>query len=234
MKRLIGLVAMVVAVIPLLSFSPYPNTHGVLLRASSLAGMDVPSYSLLRNMVILPDGPFNQVEAKKMVSTLARIDGDLLQKMADKQIYIKLFNGKLTDEPSARSLRGKVPRGYMALLTWDDVPGMGGSRLVLVKIGHSDKGKGHGSINLELHELAHSVDYIVLNDIHETPDFLAIWREEAERLFPGQYYFLDYPEEYFAEAFAYYYHNNETRAHLQRLAPKTYEFMQQLTKRTRK
>ena len=49
--------------------------------------------------------------------------------------------------------------------TWDDVPGMGGSHTVFVKIGASDKGNGHGSVNLELHELAHSVDHIVYGDL---------------------------------------------------------------------
>ncbi|WP_027409775.1 anthrax toxin lethal factor-related metalloendopeptidase [Anoxybacteroides tepidamans] len=234
MKRFISLITLVIAVIPLLSFAPYPNTHGVLLRASSLSVTDVPSHSILQDIVILPDQPFDHSEAKKMIERLAHIDPPLLKQIAHKQIYIKLFTGKLTDEPSVRYLRGQTPRGYMPLATWDDVPGIGGSHLVLAKIGYSDKGKGHGSINLELHELAHSVDYIVFGHVHAKPAFLAIWHKEAAQLFPHQYYFLNYPEEYFAESFAYYYYNDETRAHLKDAAPKTYEFIQQLTKRTRK
>lgn len=232
-KRLLVLMGIVVAVIPLLSFSPYPNTHGVLLGASSLLIDRVPSHQTLQKMIILPDTPFDHSEAKKMIETLAHIDPALLKKIADQHIYMKLFTGKLTDEPSARYLRGQTPRGYLSSITWDDVPGIGGSHLVLVKIGHSEKGKGHGSVNLELHELAHSIDYIVFDHIHATPSFLAIWREEAKQLFPHNYYFLDYPEEYFAESFAYYYYNNETRGHLKETAPKTYEFIKQLIERTR-
>ncbi|MCZ0755127.1 toxin [Anoxybacillus sp. J5B_2022] len=232
-KRLLAFIWIVATVVPLLSFSPYPNTHGVLLEASSLSLGNIPSKQTLQKIVIVPDTPFDHAKAEKMIRTLAHIDPALLKKVADHQIYIKLFTGKLTDEPSARYLRGQTPRGYISSITWDDVPGLGGSHLVLVKIGHSEKGKGHGSVNLELHELAHSIDYIVFNHIHATSPFLAIWREEAKQLFPHNYYFLDYPEEYFAESFAYYYYNNETRLRLKETAPKTYQFIKQLIERTR-
>jgi hypothetical protein len=219
------------SVVPLLSFSPYPATSGVLLSASSLRFEHLPSYETLKDIIILPETPFNHSKAKKIIETLAHIDPSLLKKIANEHIYVKLFNGKLTDEPSARYLRGKIPRGYIhSSVTWDDVPGLGGSHLVLVKIGHSEKGKEHGSVDLELHELGHSVDYIVFDRIHETSAFLAIWREEANRLFPHNYYFLNYPEEYFAESFAYYYYNDETRAYLKAAAPKTYQFIDHLVK----
>ncbi|WP_199426545.1 anthrax toxin lethal factor-related metalloendopeptidase [Thermaerobacillus caldiproteolyticus] len=231
MRRLALFVGMIMLVVPLLSFSPYPATHGVLLSASSLRLKHVPSYETLKQIIILPDTSFNHSEAKKMIKTLSHIDPPLLKKIADEHIYVKLFNGKLTNEPSARHLQGKTPRGYIySSVTWDDVPGLGGSHLVLAKIGHSEKGRGHGSVNLELHELAHSVDYIVFDRIHETPVFLMIWQEEASRLFPHNYYLLHYPEEYFAESFAYYYYNDKTRAYLKATAPKTYQFIDHLVK----
>ena len=77
---------------------------------------------------------------------------------------IKLFTGKLTDNPTASHLSGMIPRGYVNNTTWDDVPGLGGSKTVLVKIGASHKGNGHSSVNLELHELAHSIDNYVFNE----------------------------------------------------------------------
>ncbi|WP_420535002.1 anthrax toxin lethal factor-related metalloendopeptidase, partial [Bacillus mycoides] len=48
-------------------------------------------------------------------------------------------------------------------LTWDDVPGVGsdiGGKPVMARIGFSERGKGHGSINLELHEIAHAIDRV--------------------------------------------------------------------------
>ncbi|MEF2098411.1 hypothetical protein V3595_27995 [Bacillus sp. CFBP9009] len=46
-------------------------------------------------------------------------------------------------------------------------------------VGASDKGKGHGSVNLELHELAHSIDKIVYNGIRDDVNFLGIWGKEV-------------------------------------------------------
>jgi Pro-Pro endopeptidase len=234
MKRFLFLIATVIAVVPLLSLSPYPAAHGVLLDDSDITVKHTAPYRILKTMVIVPETDYPREEAKKIIDTLAHVDSSLLQKAADHHIYVQLLNGKITDEPSARHLRGKTPRGYLSSsTTWDDIPGLGGSHLVLVKIGHSEKGQGHGSVNLELHEFAHSLDYIVFHHIHETPAFRAIWKEEAANLFPQHYYFLTYPEEYFAEAFAYYYYNRDTRKHLQSNAPKTYQFIRDLKQRAR-
>ncbi|UPT59470.1 toxin [Geobacillus thermoleovorans] len=232
MKRLlISLLAALFAV-PLLSFSPYPAAHGVLLEESSLGLRGVPSHDVLGRIIIVPETEFSASEANEMIRTLARIDRTILEQAADHHIYIQLLTGPITDEPTARHLRGKTPRGYMpGSKTWDDVPGIGGSHLVLVRLGHSEKGKGHGSVNLELHEFAHSLDYIVFDRIHETDEFQAIWREEAPRLFPGEYYFLTYPEEYFAESFAYYYASDKTRQTLRAAAPRTYALIRGLAER---
>jgi hypothetical protein len=235
MKRVLFWSMAVLAIVPLLSFSPYPAAHGVLLDDSNMDIQHAMPYDILRKMIIVPETNFSHKEAKKIIDTLARIDPSILQKAADHHVYIQLLDGKITDEPSAKHLRGKTPRGYLSSsATWDDVPGLGGSHLVLVKIGHSEKGEGHGSVNLELHEFAQSIDYIVFDHIHETAAFHSIWQEEAAKLFPHHYYFLTYPEEYFAESFAYYYYNENTRKHLQSTAPKTYQFIQDLEQRARR
>lgn len=232
MKRLFTSLLAALFAIPLLSFSPYPAAHGVLLEESSLGLRGVPSHDVLGRIIIVPETEFSASEANEMIRTLAHIDRTILEQAADHHIYIQLLTGPITDEPTARHLRGKTPRGYMpGSKTWDDVPGIGGAHLVLVRLGHSEKGKGHGSVNLELHEFAHSLDYIVFDRIHETDEFQAIWREEAPRLFPGEYYFLTYPEEYFAESFAYYYASEETRHTLRAAAPNTYAFIRRLAER---
>ncbi|MGG1557266.1 MULTISPECIES: anthrax toxin lethal factor-related metalloendopeptidase [Geobacillus] len=232
MKRLFTSLLAALFAIPLLSFSPYPAAHGVLLEESSLGLRGVPSHDVLGRIIIVPETEFSASEANEMIRTLAHIDRTILEQAADHHIYIQLLTGPITDEPTARHLRGKTPRGYMpGSKTWDDVPGIGGAHLVLVRLGHSEKGKGHGSVNLELHEFAHSLDYIVFDRIHETDEFQAIWREEAPRLFPGEYYFLTYPEEYFAESFAYYYASDKTRQTLRAAAPRTYALIRGLAER---
>ncbi|KPC99250.1 hypothetical protein LR69_02519 [Geobacillus sp. BCO2] len=232
MKRLFTSLLAALFAIPLLSFSPYPAAHGVLLEESSLGLRGVPSHDVLGRIIIVPETEFSASEANEMIRTLARIDRTILEQAADHHIYIQLLTGPITDEPTARHLRGKTPRGYMpGSKTWDEVPGIGGSHLVLVRLGHSEKGKGHGSVNLELHEFAHSLDYIVFDRIHETHEFQAIWQEEAPRLFPGESYFLTYPEEYFAESFAYYYASGKTRQTLRAAAPRTYALIRGLAER---
>ncbi|MEH7335936.1 hypothetical protein V7161_25240 [Neobacillus drentensis] len=151
----------------------------------------------------------------------------ILEKINNKGINLKLFTGKLTDNPTASNLAGQTPRGYQTNVTWDDVPGIGGSKVVLVKIGSSEKGKGHGSVNLELHEMAHSIDRYVYNEISGTTQFHDIWEKEHNLIFPGNSYFL-YLEEYFAECFAMYYLNKETKELLRIKAPETYHFIKSL------
>jgi hypothetical protein len=228
--RYINLLLSILLVIPLSSFShPFP-LQGILLEDSKLYSF-FPSDAPIQKIIVLPEQKFNQTEALKIIQTIEHIHPSILHKIAAKRIYVKLFTGKITDERTAAHLHGKHPRGYsFADFTWDDVPGMGGTHIVLVKIGHSEHGKGHGSINLELHELAHSVDHIVFNGIRSEPRFLAIWRKEAPELFPGNAYFLNYPEEYFAESFAMYYYSEETRQQLKKTAPLTYQYIKNLEK----
>ena len=183
----------------------------------------------LNNIIILPEASFDHNQAEGMIGRIGSLPVSMLQKINRDGIYIKLFNGQLTDNPTAKYLNGVVPRGYPNnKTTWNDVPGMGGSKLVLVKIGSSEKGKGHSSVNLELHELAHSIDRYVYNGIRSNADFLAIWNKEKTALFPGNPYFLDYPEEYFAECFAMYYLGPHTKTILKDKAPETYKYIKSL------
>ncbi|NHC39209.1 toxin [Bacillus sp. MM2020_1] len=185
------------------------------------------SFPLLEQIIVLPQQLFDEQEAAAMISRINSLPYSLLEKINNQGINLKLFTGKLTDNPTARQYAGQVPRGYNSTVTWDDVPGIGGSKVVLVKIGASDKGEGHGSINLELHEMAHSIDRYVYDEISGSKKFLSVWEKEHEQLFPGNSYFL-YPEEYFAESFAMYYLNNDTNELLRKKAPETFDLIKQL------
>jgi Pro-Pro endopeptidase len=190
--------------------------------------LDHESVSLAGKLVVLPEEDFDQAEAASIINRLALLPENMLKKAVDNHIRVKLFIGNLTDNPSARHLKGIIPRGYTTDRTWDQVPGIGGSKTVLVKIGSSEKGKGHGSVNLELHELAHSLDRHVYGGIREEAGFLEVWRKESRLLFPGKAYFLDYPEEYFAECFAMYYIGGIPSQLLSEAAPQTYQYIKNL------
>ncbi|SFA92416.1 MULTISPECIES: toxin [unclassified Bacillus (in: firmicutes)] len=186
------------------------------------------SKSEISEIIFLPEGSFDQKQAAQIINRLNHLPRPLLEKVQKEGIHVKLFTGKLTDNPTAKHLKGKVPRGYRSNATWDDVPGIGGSKTVLVKIGSSEQGMGHGSVNLELHELAHSIDRYVLFGLKNNSHFLEIWNDEKNALFPQRVYFLHFPEEYFAEAFSMYFLNQETRNNLKLKAPKTYNFIKNL------
>ncbi|MFS0670371.1 anthrax toxin lethal factor-related metalloendopeptidase [Peribacillus frigoritolerans] len=183
----------------------------------------------LQRIFLFPEEEYDQGEALKIAGTINKLPHSLLVKTAESGVRIKLFDGDITENQSAAKLKGKTPRGYLNKeTTWDDVPGMGGSHTVLVKIGASDKGNGHGSVNLELHELGHSIDNIVFDGIRDDMDYLKIWGKEVDGLFPGITYFSNYPEEYFAETFAMFYVNHEQNQLLRQKAPETYNFIKQL------
>jgi Pro-Pro endopeptidase len=182
----------------------------------------------LQELIVLPKTIFDQKEAAAIIKRIGSLPEALLNKIISQGIILKLFTGKLTDNRTASYLSGQVPRGYQTETTWDEVPGIGGSKVVLVKIGHSEKGNGHGSINLELHELAHSTDRLVFQNVSQSMEFQHIWEQERGTLFPGNSYFILHSEEYFAETFAMYYLNETSRALLLNNAPLTYKFLKNL------
>jgi hypothetical protein len=184
----------------------------------------------IKHIIVLPTENYHDQEVVNMIERISHIHPNILKKVVENNIRLKLFTGSLTDQPGFTHLKGVKPRGYVRF-TWDDVPGAGGSKLALAKIGHSVKGKGHGSINLELHELAHSIDKHVFHSLRNETEFRSIWQEEAPLMFQGQPYFIENPEEYFAEAFAMYYLGYYTRSELFTSAPKTYHYIEQLETR---
>lgn len=199
---------------------------GVSLGESKIYNeLNLQSGNLLKNTVTLPENEFNKVEAAKIINRLDLLPKSLLLDINEHDVKIILFEGKLTDQVYAKHLKGKVPRGYPDNTYWDDLPGAGGSQFVFVKIGSSEKGEGHGSVNLEYHELAHSIQHFSFNDEKTDQKITQIWKQEASAMFPDKDYFLNYKEEYFAECFAYYFYSANTRQQLKRKAPKMYTFL---------
>ncbi len=199
-----------------------PQYNGLLLKDSYLyKNIEIQSMELIKDIIVIPEDRFNEVEVREIIDRIAALPTVILQDMKQKGMKVILFTGKLTDNPSAAHLEGIVPRGYPPDIVWDDLPGIGGSKLILIKIGHSEQGEGHGSINLEYHEIAHSIYNYMQND-SIMADITLAWEQEAKALFPEQSYFLNYKEEYFAESFALYFISKENRMKLKQLAPDTY------------
>ncbi|MBM7703208.1 anthrax toxin lethal factor-related metalloendopeptidase [Metabacillus iocasae] len=230
--RIFVLFLLILFISPVITYSSFER-DSVALRDTSLSNeityeRKQVSYYIER-IIYLPKKHYNKDDAMLMVKRIAAINPYLLEQMYKKHIRIKFFTGKLTDEPAFSHLKGVKPRGYSDEgPTWDDIPGAGGSTTVYVKVGHSNKGEGHGSVNLELHELGHTIDQQVLNGIRRNKEFLTHWQHERNKLFPNQSYFLLYPEEYFAEVFAMYYANELTKKQLKSLAPHTLRYLEKI------
>lgn len=236
MKKLFFLCIAIVIAIPIITYAQ-SNVSGISLQEIShtsnfhISIENEIAFSYIQKLVYVPEEPFDMKSVAEIIERISNIHPKHLKALTDKGVKLKLFTGKLTDEPEFRHLRGNTPKGWSSWKTWEDVPGAGGTYVVAAKIGHSEPGNGHGSINLELHELAHSLDKIVYKISESDQQFLEIWEEEVEEIFPKREYFINYPEEYFAETFAMFYLSETTKQELQEKAPKTYEYFQNLEHR---
>lgn len=186
------------------------------------------NHSLVNDVVVLPQTDYNKTEAGKMIDHLSLIPASMLKGLKDNGVKIKLVNGKITDEPEFSQYKGVTPRGWEGTgLTWDDVPGVS-SNIVIVRIGYSDKGKGHNGQNLEIHEAFHAIDRLVLNNISSSTAFTDIWKKESGVDYKGDGYVSAYSTEYFAETATLYLYSDKTRSHLKKDMPLTYEFLDKL------
>lgn len=120
---------------------------------------------------------------------------------------------------------------------WDKVPGAGGSiysypknptRIVVNNLYHR-----HGSVNLVLHEHAHTLDHLYSEkDISMSKTWTKLIQDEQnQNVMRGicGYYCLTDVRESFAELFAYYHACEETKQHMEQVLPSIAEFMAGLT-----
>lgn len=174
---------------------------------------------------------YNQAEAQAMIDRIGKMDERLIEPALNAGVSLILMDFPLTDLPEWAHLRGVVPRGWENTgLTWDDVPGVGGLHSA-ARIGYSNAGMGHSTVNLELHEFSHAIDFYAADEqISLTESFLSIHEKEYAALFHDHntFYYFAYPEEYLAEAMAYYYLSDEMQTFLRNRAPQTYQFIKAL------
>lgn len=182
----------------------------------------------ISNLIILPKGNYDINEANKMIGRIEKIPSPILQELYKENVNIILSTTNITEVKEYEYLKGVTPKGWEGTgKTWDDVPGAGG-KPVVARIGYSDPGEAHGSVNLELHETAHAIDAYVFDNISSSEEYKAIWGKEVVNLFVNEAYFVNYSEEYFAETYAIFYLNEVENLKLKEKAPLTYEFIKNL------
>ena len=122
-----------------LSAAKYEGVH---LGDSDLyKELKLDSGNLLRDIEVLPETEYDKLEVSRIINRLDYLPDIILEDVYKNDIKLVLFTGDLTDNESAAHLKGQVPRGYPESILWEDVPGIGGSKLVLVKIGSSELGR---------------------------------------------------------------------------------------------
>lgn len=179
--------------------------------------------SLTNIFIELPE-KYNEKEVNQIIDRINLVPPRIIDNLIGKKEKMRLINGKLTDEPEYEYLKGQVPRGWENTgCTWDDVPGIAGNPIV-VRIDCSNSNTTHSSTCLELHEISHRTDTLFKHKISETSNFKSIWKQEAPKLFKNNPYFINNPDEYFAESYAMYLLNEKTRKLLEKDAPLTYRF----------
>lgn len=190
--------------------------------------------NLLEMVEVRTTDSSNNAEAEQMIERLDNVDSRILYETNRSGVSIILMDVPLTELSEFQHLSGTVPRGWEGSgNTWDDVPGAGGFTTA-ARIGYSDPGNGHSTINLELHEYAHAVDsYTAGFTFSDDSEFRQIMAEEKDALFGDHAVseYFDVPSEYFAEAFAMYYLGGEEQSKLQSRAPQTYSYMETLNYR---
>lgn len=183
---------------------------------------------IMDKLIVFQEDIYDKEEANKMINRLEKIPQPILEDLYKEDVKIILSNTNITEIDEYKHLKGVTPRGWEGTgRTWDDVPGAGG-KPVVARIGYSEPGEAHDAINLELHETAHAIDAYVFNEISSTRSFKDIWRAEVTSLFGDNPYFVNYPEEYFAETFAMYYLDENKKGELREKAPLTYKVMKNL------
>lgn len=210
-----------------------PFTGVILQKASGKEQLEYvksyPNYDVVERLIYIPSEVKDWPSLTKMIYHIQSIERPILQRLDKARVKIRLFHGELTDEPWLYHLKWEQPRGWKSPVTWEDVPGSGGSWLISAKIGASDPGYGHRSANLELHEIGHTIYKLLENNDSLLKDFNIIWKSEVGNLFGNQEYFTKYTSEYFAETFAYYYLNDHLKEKLKTTAPETAAFLSKLS-----
>jgi Pro-Pro endopeptidase len=183
--------------------SDAPGSHATLDAARAWA--DAHGVSVLKGSPVT-------LEHLNMVNRqAAKIPPSVMEatRAAGRPIQVLAGRG-ITDHPEFAHLKGVTPRGYPAGMTWDDVGGAGGGATIVV----ANKIEQSGSLNLVLHEHAHTYDYVMAKKSGARPSDSPEWRRAHEQGQWSDAYLANHPEEGYAESFARYFGGKASRSFL--------------------
>ncbi len=182
---------------------------------------------LEKNGVVRVSAQIDQPHLVQFALEFEKVPQALREKMVAKSSRVRLIQGRgVAEDP-------EWPAGSVSTFDgrrWSTVPGSGGgvTRIVVNRLY-----QGHGSINLVLHEYAHSLNSLVSEDfISKSQTWARLWRENPA--FVGFIkrscgsYCVDNADEAFAESVAYYYSCDANRRGIELSYPEMARFLDAL------
>lgn len=176
----------------------------------------------------------------QVVDVYTRLPWNLVRTLRDRNRGIDLVSGGVTNHPRANFVGTLRPRGWSGTRTVDSLAGGGaiGDLPTIIagdRLNDRSEAHGHGSTDLVLHEVGHTVDRYFRDNL-ETFDysvsrpFIALVEGMDYASFYAEHllaYHRDYAEENFAELFTRYYLSTESRSTLEWKLPGVSEFFEQ-------
>lgn len=203
----------------------------LLMLLSLGAHAQVDRKELSKNKIILVSENIDERDLEDFMTEFRKFPTHLNKEIIKKGGTIHLIHGNgVTDDPTwkngDRTFDGR---------SWENVPGSGGiprikrpTRIVVNRFN-----EGHGSINLFLHEHAHTLDYTYkIKGVSNSP----LWRDLIARnenvstyLRKCGRYCNENENERFAELFALYHHSPESRQEMEEAIPEIANFFKTFT-----
>jgi hypothetical protein len=169
-----------------------------------------------------------------VIDTYSMLPGELIFTLKKRNSGIDVVADSVVNHPGMMRYRGVRPRNWPEGRTWDEVPGAGATGAHPTIIAGNSLNRGHGSVDLILHEVGHSVDRYFKNrgggmdfsttdmftTLHAETPFLPLYLTET-----GASYQAANAEENFAEMFALYFTSERTRERLSTEFPQGLDYM---------
>lgn len=169
----------------------------------------------------------------EVMDIYSRLPVNLIITLRQRNRGIDLVADNVTQHPAMESYANRRPRGWAEGRTWSEVPGAGATGRHGTIIAGNSLHRGHGSVDLILHEVGHTVDRYFKDrdgtmDFSNTRVFSEVNRATPfETLYgPSAGYQSSNDEENFAEMFALYYAGPETRQRLSEIFPAGFSYFQ--------
>jgi|GEM_PF-6357910 len=174
-----------------------------------------------------------EVALNEVMDIYSRLPVELLITLRKRNRGIDLVADNVTTHPAMESYSDVRPRGWAEGRTWSEVPGAGATGRHGTIIAGNSLHRGHGSVDLILHEVGHTVDRYFKDrdgsmDFSNTRLFSEVnGTTPFENLYgPSAGYQSSNEEENFAEMFALYFASPETRQHLSETFPAGHSYFE--------